>query len=170
MKRFFGNNLRSLLGWRDVRAEVTEEMALHVDLRTSELESKGVPPALARQQAQREVGHADHVLPAVARQADAGDRRSALGQRWDELHQDVRHALRVFRASPGFSLLAILTIRSGSVRMPRSSRWSTRCSSVRCRSIRSAISSACASTARLSTARSCCSPVQSRSFPASASA
>ena len=113
MKRFFGNNLRSLLGWRDARAEVTEEMALHVDLRTSELESQGVPPAVARQQAQREVGHADHVLPAVAREADAGDRRSALGQRWDELHQDVRHALRVFRASPGFSLLAILTIAIG---------------------------------------------------------
>ena len=113
MKRLFGSNLRSLLRWRDARADISEEMALHVDLRTAELEAQGMAPEAARQQARREVGALDAVAPVVTALADGTDRRSALAQRWDELVQDVRHAMRVFAASPGFSILAVLTIAVG---------------------------------------------------------
>jgi putative ABC transport system permease protein len=113
MKRLFGGNLRSLLGWRDARADVREEMALHVDLRAAELQARGLSADAARQQARREVGAADVVAPIAAALADVTDRRSSLAQRWDEFRQDVRHALRVFGASPGFSILAVLTIAVG---------------------------------------------------------
>jgi hypothetical protein len=113
MKRLFGGNLRSLLGWRDARADVREEMALHVDLRAAELEARGLSADAAREQARREVGAIDVIAPVADALAEATDRRSSLAQRWDELRQDIRHALRVFGANPGFSVLAVLTIAVG---------------------------------------------------------
>jgi predicted permease len=111
--RQFGNNLRSLFGWRDARRDVREEMALHVELRAAELERRGIPRADARARAEREVGNPGHVEAAVARLAGGADRSSAWAQRAEELAADTRHAVRVFRHSPGFSALAVLTIALG---------------------------------------------------------
>lgn len=111
--RRFGNNLRSLLGWRDARRDVREEMSLHADLRAQELEARGVSPADARRIAEREVGPAELVEPRVQASAAKTDHASSVRQRLDELLQDVRHSARLFRRAPGFSVVAILTIALG---------------------------------------------------------
>ena len=111
--RQFGTNLRSLFGWRDARRDVTEEMSLHVELRVEELEARGVPRDEAQRIAMREVGAADLVGAHVQILAGRTDRSSSVRQRGEELLFDVRHAVRLFRRTPGFSLIAVLTIGLG---------------------------------------------------------
>jgi predicted permease len=111
--REFGNNLRSLRGWRDADRDVREEMALHVDLRTEELAARGIPRDEARARALREVGALSDVAPAVQELAATTDRQASWRQRLDELAHDVRHGLRVCRRSPAFSAVAVLTIALG---------------------------------------------------------
>ena len=112
-RREFGNNLRSLAGWRDASEDVRAEMELHVDLRARDLEAQGLTPQAALDQAIREVGARDRVAPAVAALAARTDRASAWRQRVDEFGQDVRYALRSFRRTPAFTVLALLTIALG---------------------------------------------------------
>lgn len=112
-RRDFGNNLASLKGWRDASAEVREEMRLHVELRTLDLERNGVAADAALAQALREVGDHTRVAPAVVSLAASTDRRSSWRQRLDELRQDARYSLRSFRRTPGFTALALLTIALG---------------------------------------------------------
>jgi putative ABC transport system permease protein len=111
--RQFGNNLRSWLGWRDAARDVQDEIRLHVDLRSADLEARGMPPADARRQAEREAGAPAAVATLVAPLAAATDRQATLAQRGDEVRADLRHALRLFRRSPGFSFVAVLTIGLG---------------------------------------------------------
>jgi putative ABC transport system permease protein len=111
--RHFGNNLRSWRGWRDAARDVRDEMQLHVELRTAELQGRGVPVDEARRRAEREVGRPAAVSSQVVALADAADRQSRLSQGFEELRADVRHGLRLFRRSPGFSAVAVLTIGLG---------------------------------------------------------
>jgi predicted permease len=109
----FGRHLRSRRGWRRAEADVREEMRLHVDWRQQELEAQGVPADEARRRASREAGDPARVAAAAARFADAADRRDSLRQWGDEIAQDVRHALRSARRSPGFAAVTVLTIALG---------------------------------------------------------
>jgi putative ABC transport system permease protein len=111
--RQFGNNLRSWLRWRNAADDVREEMRLHVDLRAADLEACGTPPGEARRIAEREVGDPSRVRAEVERLAATTDRRAAWTQPFDELRADTVLALRLFRRSPGFSLVAVLTIGLG---------------------------------------------------------
>ena len=116
MKRIgwlFGANLRSRLGWRDAAADVRDEMRLHVELRTAELEAAGVEARDAHLRAVREVGRPEDIVPLAATLAARGDRAAAWRLRVDELRTDVVHAFRRFRATPGFTATAIGTIALG---------------------------------------------------------
>ena len=110
---WFGNNLRSLLGWRSAADDVQEEMRLHVELRARELMARGSSADEAWRRAQREVGKPDAVVHVVAGLAGSTDRRSAIVQRSEELQQDVRLALRSFRRHPAFTALSLATIGLG---------------------------------------------------------
>jgi putative ABC transport system permease protein len=112
-QRHFGNNLRSLLGWRRADRDVREEMALHVDLRAQELQGRGLAADEARARAEREVGPPTAVVPLVDTLARETDRRSAIRQWLDEAAQDMRHGVRVFARTPAFSIVAVLTIAVG---------------------------------------------------------
>ena len=113
IRRLFGANLASRLMWRDAAGDVRDEMRLHIELRTSELEADGLSPREARLRAEREVGRLEDVAPLAAGLAVRGDRSASWRLRVDELRTDLMHAFRRFRATPGFTVTAVCTIALG---------------------------------------------------------
>ena len=97
----------------DVRADVGEEFAFHLDMRTEALQHQGLTAADARAQALREFGDVSRGAAACVHEGGRVDRRHRRGRYIDELRQDVTVAWRSFSRSPGFSMTAILMLALG---------------------------------------------------------
>ncbi|HUG10224.1 MAG TPA: ABC transporter permease [Opitutaceae bacterium] len=86
-------------------AEMAEEMRFHLEQRTAELEADGLSAEEARYAAQRKFGN----TASIEEQA-----RDAWGWGWlERLAKDLRFAFRQLVRSPGFSILAIVTLGLG---------------------------------------------------------
>ncbi len=96
-----------------VRADIAEEFAFHLDMRTDELMREGMSAAAARMQATREFGNQAAGVRACAETGDRLERRRRIVRLLDELRQDVRMGLRLLGRSPGFAAVAILTLAMG---------------------------------------------------------
>src|SRR5581483_8857856 len=97
--------------WRaDIAADVDDEIAFHVDARTSELIGDGARPADARARALREFGDVERARTlrrSIDEQYVVRTRRQAfLAHLW----QDVRIAARSLRRRPGFVAIVTLTL------------------------------------------------------------
>jgi predicted permease len=97
----------------DVRADIADEFAFHLDMRTEELARTGMSRADARDQATREFGRADSSAVVLARLGERVERRRRVGQFGAELRQDASLGLRLLIRSPGFAAVAILTLALG---------------------------------------------------------
>src|SRR4051812_21152938 len=86
-------------------ADMTEEFALHIELRSHDLIRRGMTPDEAVRRARLEFGN----VTAAAETA-----RVSWGTAWlDRWSQDVRYALRGLRHNPGFTLVALLSLGAG---------------------------------------------------------
>jgi predicted permease len=99
------HRFRTLFRRRDLEAEMAEEMRFHLEQRAADYSADGLPAAEARLAAQRKFGN----LAALQEQARDTFGWGALAR----LAQDLRFAARQLVRSPGFSLLAILTLGLG---------------------------------------------------------
>ncbi len=96
---------RAVFRRTDLNREIADELEFHVARYVDDLERRGLPPAEARRRARAELGSVD---------ARRDECRQQLGLRLlDELRGDTRYALRLFRRSPGFAAVAILSLGLG---------------------------------------------------------
>lgn len=94
--------LRSLFRRSVVEQELDEELSYHVERLTDQYRARGLSAAAARSAALRDMGGIDR------RKEEVRDTRrvSAI----ENLIRDVGHGVRVLRRSPGFTVVAVLTI------------------------------------------------------------
>jgi len=106
-------SLRSWL-WRvEIHQEVDEEIAFHIEMRTLELVERGIDAKTAREIVLARVGDVTRLKRTCIDLGRKRDREMRI-KRWiEELRDDVTGALRQMRASPGFTLVAALTLALG---------------------------------------------------------
>ncbi|MGA3238105.1 MAG: permease prefix domain 1-containing protein, partial [Bryobacteraceae bacterium] len=93
---------RAIKSRRDFEQGMTEEFRLHIEQYTDELVRSGVPQREAARRARIEFGSWNSAQEEC---------REARGLRpFDELVRQLRHAARLLRKTPGFTVAALATL------------------------------------------------------------
>lgn len=97
----------------DIAADVHDEIAFHLEMRTQELIDRGWSPDAASDEATRQFGDLTQTAAYCRRLDSDTENGMRLRLRVDELWQDVVYAMRMLYRQPGPSAIALLTIALG---------------------------------------------------------
>jgi putative ABC transport system permease protein len=109
----FGSRLRSPFWRGSVDREVDDELQFHVEMRTRELIAGGLDPDAARRTAVQRFGDIKQVNTKCRQIGKRRNRDMRRTEYLSELIQDITFACRQLWKTPGFSLVAILTMALG---------------------------------------------------------
>lgn len=98
---------------RNPRADATDEVTFHIEMRTRDHVSRGMSPEDARRTAEAEFGNTAGIVDEVARIDSRMDQRAERAEWWRDLARDVRVGMRSLRKSPAFTVTATLTAGLG---------------------------------------------------------
>ena len=102
--------------WRStsrIRTDIDDELHFHLDMRTHELMAAGMSEVDARREATREFGDVEFTRRYCRTLDERGERATRRGDWLADAAHDLAQAVRVLRRSPGFLLIALVTIALG---------------------------------------------------------